>query len=198
VRNATHKHGIWSRRAEEARAQIRPRCALFQGRAAPRGPPRRQRRGRYDPGEDAGPAYPMRSPSQRDGHAGPLTPPSRTSAGGIGPDGRPLAAPLGELSLRKMPTDLRQPARESYEGIALRGAFWIRHPGGRGRGGRDTALTAGASTGSGDAAWRVADVCEDAVVSPAWSSTDRGLMATEAGGLRTTGGPLGKRSGCSA
>jgi len=30
------------------------------------------------------------------------------------------------------------------------------------------------------------------------ASTDSGLMATEVGGLRTAGGPFGKRSGCAA
>lgn len=30
------------------------------------------------------------------------------------------------------------------------------------------------------------------------STMDSGLMATELGGLRTTGGPFGKRSGCAA
>ncbi len=35
-----------------------------------------------------------------------------------------------------------------------------------------------------------------AAASWAVSSMDSGLMATEVGGLRTMGGPFGKRSGC--
>ena len=46
----------------------------------------------------------------------------------------------------------------------------------------------------GTGAWRLASVTE--VI--ASSSRDRGLMATEAGGLRTMGGPFGKRSGAAA
>ena len=93
-----------------------------------------------------------------------------------------------------MPTGLRQAGRESYEGIALRGAFRLWAPTGRDRGGRSTAE--GAAAGSGAAL--VVPVCGGAAASEAASSTDSGLMATEAGGLRTTGGPFGKRSGCAA
>ena len=86
---------------------------------------------------------------------------------------------------RKMPTTLRQPAREFYEGIALTGgSAW------RGRDLADGAAppeTASLVTGGRS--------CAAVSLS---STMDSGLMATELGGLRTTGGPFGKRSGCAA
>lgn len=89
-----------------------------------------------------------------------------------------------------MPPGLRQAGRESYEWIAQRGAFRLSDVSGRGR------AAAGVAPGSG--ASLVVPVCVDAAASPAASSTDSGLMATAAGGLRTAGGPFGKRSGCAA
>src|SRR5262245_20902455 len=101
-----------------------------------------------------------------------------------------------------MPMDLRQAAREFYEGIALRGAFpsWDLGGGGPGRcdTGVDAARRLGAAPGPVGATSRVVAVGGGAVASRASSSTDRGLMATEVGGLCTMGGPFGKRSGCAA
>jgi len=96
--------------------------------------------------------------------------------------------------LRKMPTGLRQGAREFYEGIASREGFRSVYLVGGGSSG--TAPMAGA--GSEPVAWRVAAVRVVVAGSRASSSTDRGLMATEVGGLRTLGGPFGKRSECCA
>ena len=93
-----------------------------------------------------------------------------------------------------MPTSLRQVAREFYEGIAPRGASWIRDLDRRGR--RDAA--AGAAMTLESAAGVVVRVSGGAQASRGAASTDNGLIATEAGGLRTTGGPFGKRSGCAA
>jgi len=81
-----------------------------------------------------------------------------------------------------MPTGLRQAAREFYEGIAATGVFRTRALG---------VLAGGATTSAAPAALGVTGS-----TGAAW--TDSGLMATEAGGLRTTGGPFGKRSGCAA
>ena len=87
---------------------------------------------------------------------------------------------------------LRQPAREFYEGITQRRALRI-SPAGRERAGRlDRELVAGGATTS----WEVTAAASGAAeASGAASSRESGLMATEAGGLRATGGPFGKRSG---
>lgn len=92
-----------------------------------------------------------------------------------------------------MPTGLRQATREFYEGIALAGTSWISDLRRRRR--RGTAVGAAVLMG---AAAVVVHVSGAALGSRAAASTESGLMATDVGGLRTTGGPFGKRSGCAA
>lgn len=93
-----------------------------------------------------------------------------------------------------MPTRLRQGTAEFYEGIAVAVAIRIRIAGERARGAAvSTALGASGATTSVEAADGAAGVAETS-----GTSMDSGLIATESGGLRTTGGPLGKRSGWAA
>ena len=90
-----------------------------------------------------------------------------------------------------MPTGLRQATGEFYEGIAATGVVRIRISRARGR----AAVLGGSGVTSFEAVQGATGVAASSVAS---EPTDRGLMATELGGRRTTGGPFGKRSGCAA
>src|SRR5271163_1501045 len=80
-----------------------------------------------------------------------------------------------------MPTGLRQLAREFYVGTAG-AASRIPFARGESRGARATISFEG--------------TVAFAAGSDAASSTDNGLIATDVGGRRTMGAPLGNRSGC--